>query len=237
VPYILFRVVNPEIKKTPDAPQHATDALEKMGKMSRGEWLTLVVFICMVLAWAFSSELNIDKTAVAFLGLGILMLASIYTSADLRKEGEALSIWVWFAILYTLSTFLNEFGFMVWLGEGIAMRLEVFSVPVIYVSLIIAYVLLHYLFVSQTAQMLALYGVFLSVGITSGVNPALMAYMLLFATNFFAAITPQGSSANVLFAGSGYLKVGKLYKYGGVVTLANTVIYLAIGTPWILFVT
>jgi DASS family divalent anion:Na+ symporter len=237
VPYILFKAVNPEIKKTPNAPQLANAELEKMGKMSRNEWLTLFVFVGMVLAWAFSAEWNIDKTAVAFLGLGILMLASIYEVSDLRKEGEALSIWIWFAILYTLSTFLNEFGFMLWLGEGIAARLESFSVPVIYVSLIVAYVLLHYLFVSQTAQMLALYGVFLSVGIASGVNGPLMAYMLLFATNFFAAITPQGSSANVLFAGSGYLKTGKLYKYGGIVTLSNTIIYLAVGTPWILFVT
>jgi DASS family divalent anion:Na+ symporter len=63
-----------------------------------------------------------------------------------------------------------------------------------------------------------------------------MALMLLFATNFFAAITPQGSSANVLFVSSGYLTTGELYKYGAVITLANLLIYLIIGTPWILLV-
>lgn len=32
--------------------------------------------------------------------------------------------------------------------------------------------------------------------------------------NFFSAITPQGSSANVLFAGSGYLTRAEQYRVG-----------------------
>jgi len=37
--------------------------------------------------------------------------------------------------------------------------------PVVYTTLIISYVLIHYFFVSQTAQMLALFSVFLGVTI------------------------------------------------------------------------
>jgi DASS family divalent anion:Na+ symporter len=96
--------------------------------------------------------------------------------------------------------------------------------------------LLHYLFVSQTAQMLALYSVFLGVGINSGVPPELMALMLLFATNFFSPITPQGSSANVLMAGSGYLTMEEMYLRGAVITASNLLIFLTIGTAWILLV-
>jgi DASS family divalent anion:Na+ symporter len=108
---------------------------------------------------------------------------------------------------------------------------------VVYVSLVVLYVLIHYLFVSQTAQMLALFGIFMGVAIEAGVPPALIALMLLFATNFFSVITPQGSSANVIFAGSGYLTQGEIYRNGGLVTLANLLIFLIIGTPWILLVT
>ncbi len=42
--------------------------------------------------------------------------------------------------------------------------------------------------------------------------------------------------AYVLFAGSGYITSREIYKYGGLVTLVNLLIYLFIGTPWILFV-
>jgi len=61
--------------------------------------------------------------------------------------------------------------------------------------------------------------------------------MLLFATNFFSVITPQGSSANVIFAGSGYLTQGEIYRTGAIVTFANLLIFMIVGTPWILMVT
>ena len=109
--------------------------------------------------------------------------------------------------------------------------------PVVYLALVIIYVLTHYLFVSQTAHMLALYGVFLNVGLQAGVPGPLLAYMLLFATNFFAAITPQGSSANAIFLSSGYIEPRQVYRYGGLVTLFNLIVYLVVGTPWILLVT
>ena len=69
-----------------------------------------------------------------------------------------------------------------------------------------------------------------------GVPAAPLAFLLLFASNFFSAITPQGSSANLLFAGSGYLTQGELYKLGAIATAFNLVVYLAVGTPWLLLV-
>jgi len=236
LPLILLKMVDPEVKHTPEAPEAAAAELKRMGAPSTAEWITAGVFVFMIIGWALSEILAIDKAGIAFLGLGVLMLGRVYTMADLKTEGRALSIWIWFAILFTMSTFLDEFGFMGWLGNKIAVHLQGLAPPVVYVCLIVAYVLVHYLFVSQTAHLLALFSVFLSVGISSGVDPALMALMLLFATNFFAAITPQGSSANVLFVSSGYLTTGELYKYGAVITLANLLIYLIIGTPWILLV-
>ena len=126
---------------------------------------------------------------------------------------------------------------MDFVGSQVTLGVAGMSWPAVYVILITAYVLIHYLFVSQTAQMLALYAVFLGVGINAGVPAPLIAFMLLFATNFFSAITPQGSSANILFVGSGYMTTFEAYRNGAVVTLANLLIFLIIGTPWILFVT
>ena len=87
-----------------------------------------------------------------------------------------------------------------------------------YVALAGAYVLLHYLFVSQTAHVLALFGVFLGVGVKLGVPAAPLAFLLLFASNFFSVITPQGSSANLLFTDSGYLSQKDAYRLGALAT-------------------
>jgi len=97
-------------------------------------------------------------------------------------------------------------------------------------------VALHYLFVSQTAQVLALFGVFLGVGIELGVPAPLLAFQLLFASNYFSAITPQGSSANLLFAGSGYFSDAELYRLGAITTAFNLLVFVLVGTPWLMAV-
>ena len=61
-----------------------------------------------------------------------------------------------------------------------------------------------------------------------------MAMMLLFATNFNATITPQGSSCNAIYLSSGYISARDIYIYGGAVTLLAFLIFMIIGTPWIL---
>ena len=236
VPYLLYQIFPPEVKNTPEAPIEAAAKLNDMGALSRQEWITGITFVGMVLCWAFGKQLGTDNTAIAFLGLGILMLAGVFTAEDMKQSGDALSTLIWFAILYTMSTYLNKYGFMGFLGERPGARVEGMSWPAVYVSLVVVYVLIHYLFVSQTAQMLALFGIFVGVAVQSGVPAPLIALMLLFATNFFSVITPQGSSANVIFIGSGYLTPGDVYKNGGIVTLTNLIIFLVIGTPWILLV-
>ena len=76
----------------------------------------------------------------------------------------------------------------------------------------------------------------MDVGVKVGVPAMPLALLLLFATNFFSAITPQASSANLLFAGSGYLSQRDLYRLGAITTVVNLIIYLVIGTPWFFLV-
>jgi DASS family divalent anion:Na+ symporter len=236
IPWVIFKIYPPEIKETPQAPQIAQEALDKMGSMHKNEWIMAGVFIGMVGLWVLSGTLGLDKTAIAFLGLGVLMVTNIFTLEDMREEGNALSTLVWFSILFAMSVYLDKLGFMGWVGDHISNMVDGLSWPVVYVGLTIGYVLIHYFFVSQTAQMLALFSVFLGVAIDAGVPPEMMALMLLFATNFNAIITPQGSSANVIYAGSGYIEAGEIYKIGGIITIINTVVFLTIGTAWMLLI-
>ncbi len=234
VPYVVYKIYPPNIKNTPEAPHKAKEHLREMGKLSRDEWITAVVFTFLVLAWALSDIFSIDKTVVAFLGLGLLVATQVFTMDDIRKEGEALSTMIWFAILYTLSTYLSKLGFMTYVGDMLALQLLGLSWPLAFVILVAVYVLFHYLFVSQTAHLLALFGVFLGAGISAGVPPYLLAFMLLFATNFFSVITPQGSSCNILYISSGYIKPQEVYKYGGLVTFMSFLIYMSIGSAWLM---
>jgi DASS family divalent anion:Na+ symporter len=125
---------------------------------------------------------------------------------------------------------------MAFLGDRLAGRLGGLGPLWAGVMLVVAYVLLHYLFVSQAAHLLALFAVLLNVGVKLGVPAAPLAFQLLFATNYFAAITPQGSSANLLFAGSGYLTSQDLYRLGALNTGLCLLLYLLAATPWLVLV-
>jgi divalent anion:Na+ symporter, DASS family len=236
MPLLLYRIMKPELTSTPDAPGVARQALAALGPLRREEKIVMAAFVGMVALWASAATLKLDSTAVAFLGLGGLLASGVLTLEDIRHEGEVLATFIWFAVLFTLSSQLNELGFMGFLGQRLADAMGGLSSVVAGLVLVVAYVLLHYVFVSQTAHLLALLGVFLDVGVKLGVPAAPLAFQLLFATNYFAAITPQGSSANLLFAGSGFLSQGDLYRLGALATACNMLLYLVIGTPWLLLI-
>ncbi len=233
LPLLVSKLFPPGVGATPEAPVAARRDLARMGPMSRDERITAVTFVVMVAGWVFGNALNLNGTAVAFMGFGALLVTGVLTLDDISKQGDTLVTFLWLAILFALSAQLNELGFMGYVGERLASRLSGLSWPVLYLTLIALYVGLHYFFVSQTSQMLALLAVFLDVGIRGGVPVPLMAPGLLFASSYFSAITPQGGSQNIIFVASGYLKQGELYKLGLITTIAFMAIYLLIGTPWI----
>lgn len=236
LPLLVSKLFPPRVGATPEAPAAARAELTRMGPLSRDEWITAVTFMVMVAGWVFADSLKLNVTSIAFMGFGALLLAGVLTLDDIAKQGDTLATFLWLAVLFALSAQLNELGFMGYVGERLALRLVGLSWPALYFTLIILYVVIHYLFVSQTSQVLALLGVFLEVGVRGGVPAPLMGFGLLFASSYFSVITPQGGSQNIIFVASGYLTQRELYQLGFITTLAFLAVFLLIGTPWVLFV-
>jgi DASS family divalent anion:Na+ symporter len=236
LPLVIAALFSPGVKATPDAPAAARAELAKMGPLTRDEWITSFAFVLMVSGWIFADSLGLNVTSIAFAGLGLLLMTNVLTLDDIGKMGDTLVTFLWLAVLFALSTQLNELGFMSYAGGRLAMQLGGLSWPVTYVALVAIYVVIHYMFVSQSSQVLALLGVFLDVGIRGGVPAPLMAFALLFASSYFSVITPQGGSQNVIFVGSGYLSQPELYRLGILATLFFFVVFMLVGTPWIIAV-
>jgi len=237
LPWVIARLFPPGVGATPQAPVAARKELAALGALTRDEWITAAIFAFMVFGWVFADALQLNVTSVAFLGFGLLLMTNVLTLSDISTEGDTLATFLWLAVLFALSGQLNEMGFMGYAGQRLASHLGGLSWPVTYVVLVVLYVAIHYLFVSQTSQVLALLGVFLDVGIRGGVPAPLMAFALLFASSYFSVITPQGGSQNVIFVASNYLKQPELYRLGFFVTLFFLAIFLVIGTGWIVLIT
>ena len=237
LPRVIALIFPPAVGATPNAPVAARKELGALGPLTRDEWITSGVFAFMVLSWVFADALHLNVTSVAFFGFGLLLMTNVLTISDMSSEGDTLATFLWLAVLFALSGQLNEMGFMGYVGQRLASHMGGLPWPVTYVVLVALYVVIHYLFVSQTSQVLALLGVFLDVGVRGGVPAPLMAFALLFASSYFSVITPQGGSQNVIFVGSNYLTQSELYRLGFFVTLFFLAVFLVIGTGWILLIT
>jgi DASS family divalent anion:Na+ symporter len=236
LPLILCRLFPPGVNDTSDAPAMARKELSSMGRLARDEWIVAVTFAVMVTGWVMADSLRLSLPAVAFAGLGVLLATNVLTLEDINLQGSTLVTFFWLAVLFALSGQLNELGFMGYVGAKLTALLGGVAWPIAYVVLLVLYVLMHYMFVSQSAQVLALFGVFLDVAVRTGVPTSLMAFALLFASSYFSTITPQGGSQNVIFVGSNYLTQGELYRLGLLTTGFCLLVFLVLGTPWLLLV-
>ncbi len=237
LPWLVARLFPPGVSATPEAPAAARKALAVLGPLSRDEWITAIAFVLMVTGWILADKLQLNVTSIAFAGLGLLLMTGVLTANDISTQGDTLATFLWLAVLFALSGQLNELGFMGYVGQRLASHMQGLSWPVTYVTLILIYVAIHYMFVSQSSQVLALLGVFLDVGIRGGVPAQLMAFSLFFASSYFSVITPQGGSQNVIFVGSGYLTQRELYRLGLLTTLFFLAVFLTIGSGWLMLVT
>jgi DASS family divalent anion:Na+ symporter len=236
LPWLLSKLFPPGVGATPEAPAAARKALAELGRLSHDEWITGVAFVLMVGGWIFADRLQVNVTSIAFAGLGLLLVTGVLTAHDISSQGDTLATFLWLAVLFALSGQLNEMGFMGYVGQRLASYMGGLSWPVTFLVLIVLYVAIHYMFVSQSSQVLALLGVFLDVGIRGGVPATLMAFSLFFASSYFSVITPQGGSQNVIFVGSGYLTQRELYRLGLFTTLFFLAVFLTVGTAWLLLV-
>jgi DASS family divalent anion:Na+ symporter len=237
LPWLIARLFPPGVGETPDAPVAARAALAELGPLSRNELITAIAFALMVSGWIFADALGLNVTSIAFAGLGLLLMTNVLTLDDIAGQGDTLATFLWLAILFALSGQLNELGFMGYAGQRLASHMGDLPWPATYVTLVLLYVAIHYMFVSQSSQVLALLGIFLDVGIRGGVPAPLMAFALLFASSYFSVITPQAGSQNVIFVGSGYLTQRELYRLGLLMTLFFMAVFLMVGTAWILLIT
>ena len=120
LPLVLYKVISPEVRATPEAPRAAREALAALGPLRAHEKIVAATFSGMVILWASASMLHVDMTAVAVLGLGIVLVTGVLTPDDFAEQGDVLATFIWFAVLFTLSSQLNELGFMSYVGGRLA---------------------------------------------------------------------------------------------------------------------
>ena len=225
MPWIMSKIYPPTIKKTPDAPEHARQELHEMGPMSSKEWIMLGTFVLLLVLWITGTALGIDATSAAFFGIAILLVTKVLTWKDMAKNSSAWSTLIFFAVLVGMADHLKKLKVVDWIGQQAA--------PMAFAILVLAYFFIHYMFASNTAQIVALYAVFLGAAVAAGVPPMFAALFLGFMGNLIGGITHYASGPAGVYYGSGYFSVGEWFKIGFMAAIVNLVVWGAVGTAWL----
>jgi DASS family divalent anion:Na+ symporter len=232
VPFVLYKLYPPEVKQTPNAAQFAKEKLAEMGRMTRNEWLMLGAFVLLLVLWIFGGTFNLDATTAALIGLGALLVVSVLTWDDIRREEGAWDTLVWFAALVMMATTLNSLGLIPWLSHHAASAVGVLNWVIELGVLLLVYFYSHYLFDSNTAHVSAMYAGFLAAVLAVGAPPLLAALVFGFASNLFGCMTHYGSGPAPVLFGSGYVDVRTWWKLGLIISIVNILIWAVVGAIW-----
>jgi divalent anion:Na+ symporter, DASS family len=233
IPFIVYKLYPPEIKNTPEARNIAKKHLHEMGKITIYEWITLAVFLLLGFLWILGESLaGLDSTAVALIGVSILILTGVLTWNDIKKEHEAWDALIWFSILIMMASFLNQFGVIHAFTNNIHNSLNGLSWTIAFPILLFLYFYSHYFFASNTAHVTSMFPAFFAIGLLLGTPPYLLAFSLAYSSNLFACITHYGTGCAPILYGSEYVNLKTWWKMGALVSVIFLFIWIGLGACW-----
>lgn len=233
MPWVMSKIYPPTLKETPEAPAHAREELAQMGPMSFAEKIMLATFVILLALWVLGDTLHVNATAAAFLGISILLITKVLTWKDMAANSGAWSTLIFFSVLVGMAEHLNILGVIGWIGKSVSGAVGGMPWPLAFAILGLVFFYVHYLFASNTAQIVAMYSVFLAAAIAVGTPALFAALMLGFIANLTGGITHFVSGPAGVIYGSGYVPTSEWFKVGFMASLVNVVIWGTIGVAWL----
>ncbi|TXG90856.1 anion permease [Rhodococcus rhodnii] len=232
VPWVMSKIYPPTVKKTPGAPDMAREKLREAGKMKRPEWIMAGTFVLLLVLWIFGDQLNVGATTTAFVGIAILLVTGVLRWSNLVSDKGAWQTLVFFAVLVSMADQLKNLGVIDWIGNGVASGVDGMPWLASFAILTLVYFYVHYLFASNTAQIVAMYAVFLGAAIATGAPPIFSALVFGYIGNLFGGLAHYSSGPAGVMYGSGYIKTSEWFRIGFLMSIVLIAIWTIVGGAW-----
>jgi divalent anion:Na+ symporter, DASS family len=232
IPYVVYRMLTPTIRRTPGAATYARDELTAMGPMSGRERIVLGVMVGVVLLWMSSQWTRLDVTMVAFAGLAVLLVCDVLRWDGALAERNAWDVFVWYGGLLTMGEALNKTGSTTAFATSVGAWFGHWPWMGVLLATLVVYFYAHYAFASITAHMLAMFPPFVTMLIGLGTPPALAVYALACTANLTAGLTHYGTTTAPIVFAEGYVTQRDWWRVGFVASLVNFAVWTVIGFAW-----
>jgi DASS family divalent anion:Na+ symporter len=192
----------------------------------------LAVFALVLTLWLSGEWHGFSATAVAYLGLTVLLVTRVLDWQDLLDEKGAWDALIWFGGLMMLATQLDKAGFPRAFANAAAGVVSGWTWLWALTALVVVYVYSHYAFASLVAHATAMFPAFFAAAVGLGAPPLVAALALGFFSSLNAATTHYGTGPAPIVFGAGYLTQAQWWRIGFVISLVHLAIWLPIGFLW-----
>lgn len=168
MPFLNYKLMNPELKRTPEAKIMGKEELLKMGPMTRQEILVAVGFLLALVGWGTCLLTGLNANAIGLGLVAFLFVTGAVAWGEVLKDKAAWDTVVWFGAIISLATGLTKLGFIKWMTVGFAASLSGLDWITTFLILGLGYIYLHYVFATASGHVAAMYVPFASVCIAAG---------------------------------------------------------------------
>jgi citrate:succinate antiporter/L-tartrate/succinate antiporter len=171
---------------------------------------------------------------VVFVVISVMLVTGVIDFEDIVAEKSAWEVFFYFTSLLTLSSGLNEIGFIKWVAEGYAKPLAGLTPTLGMILLVSFFFWVHYFFSSITSHAAAVLPVVLAVGTSiPGLPIPTLTLLCVYSLGLMGVISPYATGPAPMYYGSGYIGKRDFWKFGlifGVIYFAGL---LVIVLPWL----
>lgn len=232
MPFLVYKILNPELKKTPEAKDMGKRAYFALGEMSSAEKKVSVGFVFALLGWGTSLITGFSATSIGLALAAYLFASNAVSWKELLKDHAAWDTVIWFGAIISLAAGLSDLGFIKWMTTQLGSAMQGFGAIEAFLVLGVLYIYVHYLFATASGHVAALYAPFAATAIAAGAPPMMVAICFGIFSNLMWSTTEYGGGPGPIYFAQGYFERTKFYKINFIIVTINTLLVFGVGLIW-----
>lgn len=232
MPLLVYKILNPDLKRTPEAKEMGRRSLSELGPMTGTEKKVAFGFALALIGWGTSLMTGLGATTVG-LGLAAYLFATNAVSwKDLLKDHAAWDTVIWFGAIISLAGGLSDLGFIKWMTGALGSSMTGIGAMETFVILGLVYIYVHYLFATASGHVAALYAPFAATAIAAGAPPMMVAICFGIFSNLMWGNTEYGGGPGPIYFAQGYFERPRFYTINFFVVTFNVILTFTVGAVW-----
>jgi DASS family divalent anion:Na+ symporter len=232
MPYLLYKVMDPELKRTPEAKEMGRKSLSELGPMTRQEWYLAGIFILALAGWGTALMTGLGATSVGIGVIALMFVLGVLDWKDVLRDKATWDTVIWFGAIISLATGLGDLGFIKWMTVSLGALFTGWSWLVTFVFLGLIYVYIHYSFATASGHVAAMYAPFAAIAVAAGAPPMMVAICFGVFGNIMWGLTEYGGGPGPIYFAQGYFSRPEFYRLGLIVVTVNVIIMFTVGVAW-----